>query len=45
VIETFCLCEGLTTENSCVVFCGPFSLVARNFIHLLARDLTYMVDL
>ena len=25
--------------------CGPFSLVARNSIHLLARDLTYMVDL
>jgi hypothetical protein len=39
VIETSI--EGLTFVNPC----GPISLVARKFIHLLARDPTYMVDL
>ena len=38
---TYYLCEGLTVAS----FCGPIPLVARKFLHLLARDPTYMVDL
>jgi hypothetical protein len=54
--EISCVYEGLGPWKSLCVWgfnhrflmwclCGPFSLVARKSIHLLARDLTYMVDL
>ena len=38
---TYCLCEGLIVGS----VCGPIPLVARKFLHLLARYPTYMVDL
>jgi len=41
VFFTYSLCEGLTVGS----LCGPILLVARKFLHLLARDPTYMVDL
>jgi hypothetical protein len=42
---SFSVCEGLIKDFWCGVYVALFSLVARKSIHLLARDLTYMVDL
>jgi hypothetical protein len=43
--RSFLLSEGLTSEMHVWNPCGSIFLVARKFLHLLARDSTYMVDL